>query len=116
MSRFIPFLDALINRVAAPRSAVVEVTEIEGPAGVNFEIQGTDTVGARVAGLDPRESDLSPASDDHIAEMLHAVVLREGAFERELFSATRRADITFLLLVLATMIAAVELIVATRTR
>ena len=113
--RFIPFMDALINRVAAGTSGQ-DVTHVEGPVGVQFDVRGSDTTGARVAGPDPRESDLSAASDDFVAERLQAAVLRDEAFDRELFAATRRADITAVLLTVAMIIATVELVIATRAR
>ena len=109
---FVPFLDALVNRLARGEAFVVEA---EGAPGVQFHVRGTDTVGATVYGPDPRESDLTPASADNVRRSLGAAVFEEARFAAERFAGTRRADASGLLLALALLVAAVELGVATLT-
>jgi hypothetical protein len=109
---FVPFLDALVNRLARGEALVVEA---EGAPGVQFHVRGTDTVGATVYGPDPRESDLTPASVDNVRRSLGAAVFEESRFARERFAGTHRADASGLLLALALLVAAVELGVATLT-
>lgn len=114
---FVPLIDALVNRVVA---GAAEVTVAEGAPRVEFLVRGADTVGATVFGPDPRESDLTPATGAVATaafggrERVH--VLDDAAFASETFAGTRRADASGLLLVLALLLAAVELGVATRTR
>ena len=109
---FVPFLDALVNRLARGEALVVEA---EGAPGVQFRVRGTDTVGATVYGPDPRESDLTPASVDDVRRSLGAAVFEESRFAAERFAGTHRADASGLLLALALLVAAVELGVATLT-
>jgi hypothetical protein len=112
-SGFVPLVDALVNRVAAGEAGVVQA---EGAPGVEFRVRGTDTVGATVFGPDARESDLTPATRDVARDVLGAEVLDDRAFATERFAGTRRADASGLLLVLALLLAATELGVATLTR
>ena len=111
---FVPFVDALVNRVVAGEA---EVVEAEGAPRVEFLVRGADTLGATVFAIDPRESDLTPAVPELVAEALGgAAVLEDGRFEAERFRGTRRADASGVLLALALLLAAVELGVATLTR
>ena len=110
---FVPFVDALVNRLARGEAAV---TEVEGSPGVEFRTRGTDTIGAIVSGLDPRESDLTPASPALVRDVLGADVLDAAAFAAARFAGAGRRDGSGLLLMLALLIALAELGVATRTR
>lgn len=111
---FVPFVDALVNRVVVGEA---EVVEAEGAPRVEFLTRGADTLGATVFATDPRESDLTPAAPELAAEALGgAAVLEDGRFAAERFRGTRRADASGVLLVLALLLAAVELGVATLTR
>jgi len=114
---FVPFVDALVNRVVAGEA---EVATAEGAPHVEFRLRGADTVGATVFGPDPHESDLTPATDAIAVAALggaaRAQVLDDDHFARERFAGTRRADASGVMLVLALLLAAVELGVATRTR
>jgi len=110
---FVPFVDALVNRLARGEAAV---TEVEGSPGVEFRTRGADTIGAIVSGLDPRESDLTPASPALVREVLGADVLDAAAFAAARFAGAGRRDGSGLLLMLALLIALAELWVATRTR
>jgi hypothetical protein len=114
---FVPFVDALVNRVVVGEA---EVATAEGAPRVEFKVRGGDTVGAIVFGPDPRESDLTPATAAVAVAALggatRAEVLDDDRFARERFAGTRRADASGVLLVLALLLAAVELGVATRTR
>ena len=112
---FVPFVDALVNRVVAGAAAV---RAAEGTPRVEFRVRGADTVGATVFGLDPRESDLTPATPELVAAAFGptALVLDDARFAAERFAGTRRADASGLLLVLALLLAATELGVATLTR
>lgn len=112
---FVPFVDALVNRVVAG-AAAVEVAE--GTPHVEFRVRGADTVGATVFGLDPRESDLTSATPDLVAAAFGpaALLVTEARFAVERFAGMRRADMSALLLALALLLAAAELGVATLTR
>ena len=114
---FVPFVDALVNRVVAGAAAVEEA---EGTPRVEFRVRGADTVGATVFGLDPRESDLAPAPPELVAAALGppptVQLLNDARFAAERFAGTRRADVSALLLALALLLAAAELGVATLTR
>ncbi|HEY6854328.1 MAG TPA: BatA domain-containing protein [Gemmatimonadales bacterium] len=110
---FVPFVDALVNRVAAGAALV---TTAEGSPHVEFRVVGGDTVGATVYGPDPRESDLTPADAGVAARALGARVLSDAAFAAARFTGTRRADLSGLLLVLALCLAGAELGVASVTR
>ena len=110
---FVPFVDALVNRLARGEAPV---TEVEGSPGVEFRTRGADTIGAIVSGLDPRESDLTPASPALVHDVLGADVLDGAAFAAARFAGAGRRDGGGLLLMLALLIALAELGVATRTR
>lgn len=110
---FVPFVDALVNRVAAGAALV---TMAEGSPHVEFRVVAGDTVGAMVYGPDPRESDLTPADAGVAARALGARVLSDAAFSTARFTGTRRADLSGLLLVLALCLAGAELGVASVTR
>jgi len=112
-SAFVPFVDALVNRLARGEAPV---TEIEGAPRVEFRTRGTDTIGAIVSGLDLRESDLTPASPTLVHEVLSADVLDAAAFAAARFAGAGRRDGSGLLLMVALLIALGELGVATRTR
>jgi len=110
---FVPFVDALVNRLARGEAPV---TEVEGAPRVEFRTRGGDTIGAIISGLDPRESDLTPASPALVREVLGADVLDGAAFMAAGFAGAGRRDGSGLLLALALLIALGELGVATRTR
>jgi hypothetical protein len=110
---FVPFLDALVNRLARGEDPVVER---EGAPGVVFTLVGPDTVGATIFGPDPRESDLSPAGANVIATALGAEIRAEGVIAAAAFAGAGRADATGLLLLIALFLALVELAVATIAR
>ena len=114
---FVPFVDALVNRIVAGSA---EVDAAEGAPRVEFQTRGADTIAAMVYGPDARESDLTPATPANAAAALggrdRAEILDADRFAAERFSGTRRADISGALLVLALLLAAAELGVATRTR
>ena len=110
---FVPFIDALVNRLARGEAPV---TEVEGAPRVEFRTRGADTIGAILSGLDPRESDLTPASPALVREVLGADVLDGAAFMTAGFAGAGRRDGSGLLLLLALLIALGELGVATRTR
>lgn len=107
---FVPFVDALINRVARGEGSV---RAAEGAARVEFEVRGADTVGVTVYGTDPRESDLTPAPAELVQETLGARALDEARFAAARFSGSRRAEVSGWLLALAMLVALVELGVAT---
>ncbi|HXM38311.1 MAG TPA: BatA domain-containing protein [Gemmatimonadales bacterium] len=114
---FVPFVDALMNRVVVGEA---DVAMAEGAPRVEFRTRGADTVGATVFGPDPRESDLTPATATVATAAFggteRAEVLEDVRFASERFVGTRRADASGVLLVLALLLAAAELGVATRTR
>jgi aerotolerance regulator-like protein len=110
---FVPFVDALANRVARGEASVAAV---EGAPRVEFTVRGGDTAGATVYGPDPRESDLTPADPAIAGRVLGAAILADADFAAAAFAGTRRADASGFLLLLALLLAAVELGVATQTR
>ena len=110
---FVPFVDALVNRLARGEAPI---TEVEGAPRVEFRTRGADTIGAIISGLDPLESDLTPASPALVREVLGADVLDGAGFMAAGFAGAGRRDGSGLLLVLALLIAFGELGVATRTR
>ncbi|MBI1968240.1 MAG: BatA domain-containing protein [Gemmatimonadetes bacterium] len=107
---FVSFVDALVNRVARGEAAIADG---EGSPRVAFDVHGADTVGATVYGLDPRESDLTPATPDELRRALRAEVYDDAAFAAARFAGTRAVDVSGLLLLLALLLAALELGVAT---
>jgi hypothetical protein len=114
---FVPFVDALVNRIVKGEA---EVVAAEGAPRVEFRTRGADTIGATVFGPDARESDLTPAPPGLVTAALggkdRAIVLSADRFATERFSGTRRADASAMLLLVALVLAAAELGVATRTR
>ncbi len=110
---FVPFVDALANRIARGESGV---REVEGVPGVAFVVDGADTVGATLSRIDPRESDLTSAPAALIRRALGAEIVRDADFAAAAFAGPRLADAGGVLLVLALLLAAAELGVATLTR
>ena len=110
---FVPFLDALVNRLARNEAPV---TQAEGASRVEFRTRGADTLGATVFGPDPRESDLTPAGAGLARDVLGADVLDDASFAAARFAGTGRRDVSGLLLALALLLAIAELGVATLTR
>jgi hypothetical protein len=110
---FVPFLDRLANGAARGERPV---RTKHGNAGVAFEVRGADTVGAVVSGPDPRESDLTPAAPDVVERAIGAPALADARFARARFGGGRRADVAGGLLLVALLLAAVESVVAWRTR
>src|SRR5207245_2671222 len=107
---FVPFVDALANRIARGEASVLEAV---GAPRVQFVTRGADTVGATVFGPDPLESDLTAATPDELRRAFPgARLLDEAGLEAERFAATRRADVSGWLLGFALLLAAIELAVA----
>jgi hypothetical protein len=77
---------------------------------------GQDTVGATVFGTDPRESDLSPADPRLVTTTLGADLRTAGDLAIAAFAGAGRTDATGLLLLIALLLALVELAVATIAR
>lgn len=107
---FVPFVDALVNRLARSEAPVGEA---EGAPRIEFRTRGADTLGATVFGLDPRESDLTPAPPGLVRDVLGADVLDDAAFAAARFTGSGRSDVSGLLLAFALLLALVELGVAT---
>jgi len=110
---FVPFVDQLVNGLA---EGVAPVADTVGAPAVEYRRSGRDTVGAVVAGPDPRESDLTPASAAGLAAALGAESRPAGTFADAAFSGNTRGDAGGLLLVFALLLAAVEWGVAMTTR
>lgn len=110
---FVPFVDRLVNGAARGERPV---RSREGIPGVTFETRGADTIGATVSGLDPRESDLTPAGPDTVRRALGAAPLTDARFAATRFGGGRRGDLSTLLLVVALLIGGLEMVVAWRTR
>ena len=139
---FLPFVDALVNRVARGEVALSDaavgeptllpdaVTEVrrggdrwrvEGgagfrppAAGVYWLIADQDTIGALGAGADPRESLLRPAETGSVERLWHARVVSETTPGAAVFAFAARADLRGLLLWLALVCGLAELILAGR--
>ncbi len=111
---FVPFVDAVANRVARGEA---EIAVAEGALRVEFVVRGADTLGATIYGPDPRESDLTSASPALVRRVLggadRADVLEDRDFAAAAFAGTRRADTSGGLLLLALLLAGAELAVAT---
>jgi len=111
---FVPFVDALANRIARGEASVLEAV---GAPRVQFVTRGADTVGATVFGPDPLESDLTAATPDELRRAFPgARLLDEAGLAAERFAATRRADVSGWLLGFALLLAAIELAVASMSR
>ena len=110
---FVPFVDALANRIVRGEA---DVDEAEGAARVEFVVAGADTTGATVFRVDPRESDLTPARAALARRALGAELARDADFAAAAFAGPRLAEVSGLLLVAALLLAAAELGVATLTR
>jgi hypothetical protein len=139
---FLPFVDALVNRVARGEVAVAggavgestllpdAVTEVrrggerwkvEGGAGfrppvagVYWLMVGDDTVGALGAGADPRESLLTPAAPGSVERLWHARVVSGEAAGAAAFALAARAELRGALLWLALVCGVAELLLASR--
>lgn len=144
-ARFVPFLDALVNRVARGQVAQVKGTvgapvrlpdivsqvhsgertwRVEGGApftpqetGIYYLTDGVDTVGVLAANHDPRESRLEPARDRAVRSLWRtaAVVDPEDA-ERRVFALGARADFRGPLLWAALVLGLVEVVFASGRR
>jgi len=111
---FVPFVDALANRIARGEAPVLEAV---GAPRVQFLTRGADTVGATVFGPDPLESDLTAATLDELRRAFPgARVLDQAGLAAERFARTRRADVSGFLLGFALLLAAIELAVASMSR
>ena len=111
---FVPFVDALANRVArGAGEGGGGIARAEGAPRVAFTVRGADTVGATVYGPDPRESDLTPATSALARRVLGGEVLNDVDFAAAAFAGTRRADASGVLLLFALLLAGAELGVAT---
>ncbi|HUL02996.1 MAG TPA: BatA domain-containing protein [Gemmatimonadales bacterium] len=109
---FVPFVDALVNRLAR---GTTPADAAEGRAGVVFRLRGTDTIGATVFGPDPRESDLTRATPAAVTRALGSPPLAPARFAAARFAGTHRVDASAWFLGLALLVALVELGIATRT-
>jgi hypothetical protein len=69
-----------------------------------------------VFGVDPRESDLTPAPPTLVRDVLDAELVDAAGFATARFAGSARADASGALLALAFLLAAVEFGVATVTR
>lgn len=110
---FVPFLDALVNRFVRGEAPIATA---EGAPRVAFALQGTDTVGATIFGPDVRESDLTTAEPDVVAAAIGARESEAGDLADATFTGAGRADASGLLLLIALLLALVELTVATLAR
>lgn len=136
---FVPFVDALVNRVArgeiaavtgnvgAPAflpDAVTEVVKgaarwrVEGGSGfvaselgVHWLVNGTDTIGALNIGADPRESLLAPAGPSVVEELWGARVTGTEGAGSAAFALAARSDLRGLLLWVALVAGILELVV-----
>lgn len=140
-AEFMPFMDALVNRVArgevsllkaAPGEAVllpdlaVEVVREDGrwaveggapfrpPAtGLYYLVAGSDTIGALAANIDSRESLLDPADDRAIRQLWHpARIVEPRRAGGVAFAAGARGDLRGILLWLALLLGVVEVALA----
>jgi hypothetical protein len=142
---FMPFMDAMINRVARGQLATLEgnpgqpvllpdqTTEvargdrhwpIEGGAGfrppstgVYYLLAARDTIGVLAANLDARESRLAKATDSEVRGLWRGARLVEpGQADAEAFAQVGRADLQAPLLWLAFALAVTEVLLASGWR
>ena len=141
---FVPFLDALVNRIARGEVASLDgavgtptllpdrVTEVrkgdarwrvEGGAGftprepgVYWLVAGRDTIGALGVGADPRESDLRAADRSEVERLWGARVAEPSSAARAAFALAARSDLRGPLLWLALVAGLAELLVASGGR
>jgi hypothetical protein len=111
--QFLPFVDRLVRDIAAGARAIQTA---EGAPGVAFETRGADTVGATVSGIDARESDLTPAEPGQVRRSLGATPVAAAGFAAARFGGGRRTDAGPALLLVALVLAGLEVLVAWRTR
>lgn len=137
---FLPFIDAMVNRVARGEVAVEEgavgtptllpdaVTEVregnerwevEGGApfvppapGVYWLLAGADTIGSLGAGADPRESVLSPAERGSVERLWGARVIGPARAGEAAFALAERADLRGLFLWVALLAGLLEVALA----
>ena len=137
---FLPFVDALVNRVARGEVAVEEgavgaptllpdaVTEVrrgterwevEGGAaftppapGVYWLLAGRDTIGSLGAGGDPRESVLAAADAGSVERLWRARVIGPARAGEAAFALAARADLRGVFLWVALVAGLAELVVA----
>lgn len=142
---FMPFMDALLNRLARGEVAIAEgapgdpitvpdlVTSVrqgerewnvEGgglfrprDVGVYYLVAGDDTVGAVSANLDPRESRLARASDAQVRHLWKgARIMALDQAGPAAFSASVRGDLRGTLLWLALALGLLEMVLASALR
>jgi hypothetical protein len=109
----VPLLDALVNRFVRGEAPIATA---EGAPRVAFALQGPDTVGATIFSPDARESDLTTAEPDVVAAAIGALESDAGELADATFTGAGRADATGPLLLIALLLALVELVVATFAR
>ena len=110
---FVPFLDQLVNQFVRGDDPIAER---EGVPRVEFTRVGPDTVGASVFGPDPRESDLTVADRSLVSAALGAELRDAGDLASAAFAGAGRADLTAFLVLLAILLALIEMGVATVAR
>jgi hypothetical protein len=143
---FVPFMDALLNRVARGEVSLLEVApgdvvllpdlaggvvrednrwDVEGGApfrppatGVYYLTAGSDTIGALAANIDRRESFLDPADDRTIRQLWHPARIVEPRQAGDVvFAAAARGDLRGALIWLALLLGVWEVGLASlRTR
>lgn len=142
---FMPFMDALLNRLARGEVALVQATpgdpvplpdlvtgirqgerawNVEGgglfrpsDVGVYYLVAGDDTVGAVAANLDPRESRLGRATDAQVKKLWKgARIMPVDRAGEASFSAAARGDLRGLLLWLALALGLGEMVLASAMR
>lgn len=106
---FVPLLDALVNRFVRGETPIAYA---EGAPRVAFTLQGPDTVGVTVFGPDARESDLTVAPPDVVAQAIGAREYDAGELADATFSGAAQAEVTGILLLIALLLALAELAVA----
>ncbi len=144
-ARFVPFLDALVNRIARGQVAQVNgavgdpvrlpdiVSEVhsgdrtwrvEGGApftpletGIYYLTDGVDTVGVLAANHDPREGRLEPARDRAVRSLWRtASVVDPADAGRRVFALGARADLRGPLLWAALVLGLIEVVLASGRR
>jgi len=142
---FVPLVDALVNRLARGEEATIPASpgapvmlpdiatevrlddrtwSVEGGApfrppaiGTYFVLAGADTVGALAVNVDPRESDLTPATDAAIRDLWPGVrIVSPTGARAAAFAAGARGDLRGPLLWAALLFGLVEIALASGRR
>lgn len=140
---FVPFVDALVTRASRDAPVLLSVaagdpvvlpdhvtgvhregitTRVEGgarwrpnEAGIHYLVSGADTIGAVVARVDPRESELARGTDQEVRSLWRGARIEDlDRGPRIAFTAGGRGDLRTWLLIVALLLVLTESVLAGR--